>query len=419
MHASRRPRHCRAEAERPRAGGRGAGRRAAGRRGGPRVFRIDSVGASCVPRGRRSRRSRRARRARKSGGRSTGPGADGRIAGRPTRVSRCPSGRAALASCPPRSSTPPIGQASASRCGPSMPKTQPAGCSAWASTPSSPIALTWSFPSFEDFVRRTLGPLGPVVQCHRLVTCVAWRPDQSWRMQPPSLDDVRAACARVYPFLRPTPLMRHPLLAAESGSGSSRQAREPHADRRVQGPRRHQPRPGALARRARRGIIGCTTGNHGQSMALACRREGVPCRSSRPRATTRTRTPPCGRIGAEVDRIRPRLRRGARSTANICSAERGLRYVHSANEPDLIAGVGTYALEIFDEHARSRRHPGAGRRRQRRLRDCSWSGGALAVGRKSSASRPSGAERSPDRGGTGRGRRAIRPTRSRKAWPRG
>src|SRR5438270_282041 len=24
------------------------------------------------------------------------------------------------------------------------------------------------------------------------------------------------------------------------------------------------------------------------------------------------------------------------------------RYVHSANEPDLIAGVGTFALEIFD-----------------------------------------------------------------------
>src|SRR5207244_3468930 len=24
-------------------------------------------------------------------------------------------------------------------------------------------------------------------------------------------------------------------------------------------------------------------------------------------------------------------------------------YVHSANEPDLIAGVGTYALEIFDD----------------------------------------------------------------------
>ena len=29
--------------------------------------------------------------------------------------------------------------------------------------------------------------------------------------------------------------------------------------------------------------------------------------------------------------------------------ERGLRYVHSADEPLLIAGVGTYALEIFEE----------------------------------------------------------------------
>jgi len=29
--------------------------------------------------------------------------------------------------------------------------------------------------------------------------------------------------------------------------------------------------------------------------------------------------------------------------------ERGLRYVHSANEPLLVAGVATYALEIFDE----------------------------------------------------------------------
>src|SRR5262249_50494188 len=32
----------------------------------------------------------------------------------------------------------------------------------------------------------------------------------------------------------------------------------------------------------------------------------------------------------------------------ICHRE-GLRYVHSADEPDLIAGVGTYAVEIFDE----------------------------------------------------------------------
>ena len=31
------------------------------------------------------------------------------------------------------------------------------------------------------------------------------------------------------------------------------------------------------------------------------------------------------------------------------SGRRGLRYIHSANEPLLIAGVGTYALEIFED----------------------------------------------------------------------
>jgi threonine dehydratase len=38
----------------------------------------------------------------------------------------------------------------------------------------------------------------------------------------------------------------------------------------------------------------------------------------------------------------------AREFVEARSAAENLRYVHSANEPDLIAGVGTYALEIFD-----------------------------------------------------------------------
>ena len=38
----------------------------------------------------------------------------------------------------------------------------------------------------------------------------------------------------------------------------------------------------------------------------------------------------------------------ARERVEQLQHERGLRYVHSANEPLLIAGVGTYALEIFE-----------------------------------------------------------------------
>jgi threonine dehydratase len=39
----------------------------------------------------------------------------------------------------------------------------------------------------------------------------------------------------------------------------------------------------------------------------------------------------------------------ARERVELLQHERGLRYIHSANEPLLLAGVGTYALEIFEE----------------------------------------------------------------------
>jgi threonine dehydratase len=39
----------------------------------------------------------------------------------------------------------------------------------------------------------------------------------------------------------------------------------------------------------------------------------------------------------------------AREHCEAVAREQGLRYVHSANEPDLIAGVGTYAVEIFED----------------------------------------------------------------------
>jgi threonine dehydratase len=53
-------------------------------------------------------------------------------------------------------------------------------------------------------------------------------------------------------------------------------------------------------------------------------------------------------FGAEVHEV-GRDFDEAREYVERLAAERGLRYVHSANEPHLIAGVATYALEIFEE----------------------------------------------------------------------
>src|SRR5262245_4340841 len=95
-------------------------------------------------------------------------------------------------------------------------------------------------------------------------------------VQPPTLKDIYAARERVYRVVRPTPLMRHPLLAAESGLDVyvKHENHNPTGAFKVRGGLNLI---GSLSERERRGVITATTGNHGQSIALAAQREAVPC----------------------------------------------------------------------------------------------------------------------------------------------
>src|SRR5438270_1757352 len=97
-----------------------------------------------------------------------------------------------------------------------------------------------------------------------------------------------------------------------------------------------------------RGVIGCTTGNHGQSLAYACRLFGVRCVLVVPEGANPDKLAAMRALGAELVE-HGRDFDDARVYCEGLRHREGLRYVHSANEPDLIAGVGTYALEIFDE----------------------------------------------------------------------
>ena len=98
----------------------------------------------------------------------------------------------------------------------------------------------------------------------------------------------------------------------------------------------------------RRGILGCTTGNHGQSLAYACRLFGVRCMLVVPEKNNPDKIAAMRALGAELIE-HGRDFDAARLHCDAIHQREGLRYVHSANEPDLIAGVGTYGLEIFDE----------------------------------------------------------------------
>jgi threonine dehydratase len=162
-----------------------------------------------------------------------------------------------------------------------------------------------------------------------------------------ALRDVYAARRFVYRTLRPTPLLKHPLLARETGLDVyvKHENHNPTSAFKVRGGLNLI---GNLDADERRGVITASTGNHGQSIAMACQREGVPCTVVVPEgnnpdknAAMRTYGATIVEVGRDFDDAREYVERVVR--------DRGLRYVHSANEPMLIAGVATYALELFED----------------------------------------------------------------------
>jgi threonine dehydratase len=165
---------------------------------------------------------------------------------------------------------------------------------------------------------------------------------------PPTLEDVYSARPRVYATLRPTPLLKHPLLDEATGLNLwiKHENHNPTCAFKIRGGLNLVGRLSAHDRD--RGVISASTGNHGQSIAFACRAHGVRCRIAVPVGNNPDKNAAMRALGAEV------IEHGrdfdeARELVERMTVEDGSRYVHSANEPDLLSGVGTYALEIFEE----------------------------------------------------------------------
>ena len=167
-------------------------------------------------------------------------------------------------------------------------------------------------------------------------------------MKPPTLNDVYVARERISPYLPRTPLLRHPLLDEATGLSIwvKHENHNPTCAFKVRGGFNIV---GAMSPEERaKGIVTASTGNHGQSIALASRVHGVPCTVFVPEGNNPEKNAAMRAYGAileeggkDFDEARERCEHRAAAT--------GARYVHSANEPLLIAGVGTYALEIFEE----------------------------------------------------------------------
>jgi threonine dehydratase len=167
-------------------------------------------------------------------------------------------------------------------------------------------------------------------------------------MDLPTYADIVAAGPVVHRYIRPTPLYEWPALSQLLGCRFflKHENHTPTTAFKVRGGIYLVSR--LPAEEKGRGVICCTTGNHGQSLAYACRLFGVRCVVVVPAENNPDKNAAIHALGAEL------IEHGrdydeAREHCEALRHREDLRYVHSANEPDLVAGVGTYALEITDD----------------------------------------------------------------------
>src|SRR5215831_18594464 len=164
----------------------------------------------------------------------------------------------------------------------------------------------------------------------------------------PTFGDVLEARRRIAPYLHQTPLYTYAGLSELIG-----------ADLVVKH-ENHQP-IGAFKVRGginlvsqltpderERGVISASTGNHGQSIAYAARLFGVHATICVPEKANPVKVASMRALGAELV-FHGRDFDEARGRCEELAARNGYRYVHSGDEPLLIAGVATETLEILEE----------------------------------------------------------------------
>ena len=97
-----------------------------------------------------------------------------------------------------------------------------------------------------------------------------------------------------------------------------------------------------------RGVISASTGNHGQSIAFAARLFGVRAVICVPEGANPVKVAAIRSLGAEIV-VHGRDFDEARARCAELAAEHGYRYIHSGDEPHLIAGVATATLELLED----------------------------------------------------------------------
>ncbi|MEK7239721.1 MAG: threonine/serine dehydratase [Gemmatimonadota bacterium] len=167
---------------------------------------------------------------------------------------------------------------------------------------------------------------------------------------PISFDDVLAARDRLRPYLSPSPLRQYPLLDELVGHGIRVFVKhENHLPVQTFKVRNGLSAITALDQATRaRGVIGASTGNHGQGMAYAGQLLGVPTTIVVPEGNNPDKNAAIRALGATLVEFGATYDASAMHCAELAES-RELTLIHGINNLHVMAGAATMSLEMLEQ----------------------------------------------------------------------
>jgi len=167
-------------------------------------------------------------------------------------------------------------------------------------------------------------------------------------IQLPSIDDVRAAAARLDGIAHHTPVLTSRTLDERTGGRLFLKAESFQRTGSFKFRGAYNTIAALTDSQRARGVAAYSSGNHAQAVALAAALHGIPATILMPEDAPQSKLAATRGYGAEVVTY-DRYAEERSSLGEGLATERGLSLVPPFDHPDVIAGQGTAALELIDE----------------------------------------------------------------------
>jgi threonine dehydratase len=163
-----------------------------------------------------------------------------------------------------------------------------------------------------------------------------------------SIDDVRAAHARIKPYIHNTPVLTSSFLDNISGATMFFKCEnfQKAGAFKVRGASNAV--FGLTDEQVKNGVATHSSGNHALSLSYAAGRRGIPCHVVMPRTAPQAKKDAVTGYGGIITECEPSTTSREAVFAEV-AAKTGAEFVHPYNDPRVIAGQGTCSLELIEE----------------------------------------------------------------------